>query len=304
MSMKTVLLVTGCCVSLVALSACGGGDEGPPRNSAFPNISWRIDPDLAQIATGGQALKDLKSGEIALTLARIAKVADTQVSTGLYSSDGTGTIRVPVTCRQSICTSGVETRTLGALALTLAEYEPVMTVHGVKFSQFRASLSPGDAAWTLVDSVGYTGWLKHSFFALSVRSHFDGDRSDGSNLNHAVGYSVGKASGEKPTSGKAVWSGSMIGMPNGPFAALNDVIQGEATVRVDLKDDTADVSFTKIARIEDSKSVSEMQWSALAIKDGAFGDSTLQGRFYGENHEEVGGVFERSDYLGTFGAAR
>ena len=303
MSMKTVMLVIGCCVPLVALSACGD-DEAPPRNSAFPNISWRIDPDLAQAAVGGQALSDLKAGEIAVTLGKLAKVADTQVSTDLYSSDGTGTIRLPVTCRKSTCSSGVEQRTLDALALALAEYQPVMTHNGVSFSQFRASLSPGDTAWTLVDRVGYTGWLKHSFFALAVKSHFDGDRADGANLSRAVAYSIGEVSDEKLTTGKVVWSGSMIGLPQGPFAAFGDVIQGEATVNVDLSDDTASVAFTNIAKLKDSESVDDMNWSGLTIKDGSFGDATLQGRFYGDNHAEVGGTFERSDYVGSFGAAR
>ena len=51
-----------------------------------------------------------------------------------------------------------------------------------------------------------------------------------------------------------------------------------------------------------------MAWTGLALTDGGFetgaaGDS-ISGRFYGPDHEEVGGVFERNRIVGAFGAAR
>ena len=48
-----------------------------------------------------------------------------------------------------------------------------------------------------------------------------------------------------------------------------------------------------------------MQWSGLAIgTDGRFGASDIRATFYGPNHEEVGGVFERNNIVGAFGAKR
>ena len=50
-----------------------------------------------------------------------------------------------------------------------------------------------------------------------------------------------------------------------------------------------------------------MNWTGIAVTGGAFAaasSGTIEGRFYGPDHEEVGGVFERNEILGAFGAAR
>ena len=51
-----------------------------------------------------------------------------------------------------------------------------------------------------------------------------------------------------------------------------------------------------------------MIWTGIPVIDGGFatgadGDS-IEARFYGPNHEEVGGIFERDEILGSFGATR
>ena len=40
------------------------------------------------------------------------------------------------------------------------------------------------------------------------------------------------------------------------------------------------------------------------MRNGSFRASGLDGRFYGPNHEEAGGVFERSGITGAFSLAR
>ena len=49
-----------------------------------------------------------------------------------------------------------------------------------------------------------------------------------------------------------------------------------------------------------------MTWENLPVRNGRFGegfdDPTIEGRFYGPNHEEVGGIFERNQIIGAFGA--
>jgi len=60
--------------------------------------------------------------------------------------------------------------------------------------------------------------------------------------------------------------------------------------------------------VPDDLSDMDWTWEDLSLTDGAFqsGSSTnrVQGRFYGPNHEEVGGAFERNQVLDAFGAAR
>ena len=51
-----------------------------------------------------------------------------------------------------------------------------------------------------------------------------------------------------------------------------------------------------------------MSWSSIPVEAGAFEvdepDNRLSGRFYGDIHQEVGGVFTRDNITGAFGAKR
>ena len=48
----------------------------------------------------------------------------------------------------------------------------------------------------------------------------------------------------------------------------------------------------------------DIRWNDLPLNDGKFGSESIQGAFYGPNHEEVGGVFSRDGALGAFGGTR
>jgi hypothetical protein len=51
-----------------------------------------------------------------------------------------------------------------------------------------------------------------------------------------------------------------------------------------------------------------MNWQDIPLASGSFqsgsGRNQISGQFYGPNHEEVGGVFERNQVIGAFGAKR
>ncbi len=54
-----------------------------------------------------------------------------------------------------------------------------------------------------------------------------------------------------------------------------------------------------------------MIWSVIPVTAGGFerasagaAKNVIKDKFYGPNHEEVGGIFERDQVLGAFGAAR
>ena len=78
----------------------------------------------------------------------------------------------------------------------------------------------------------------------------------------------------------------------------------------DFSQKTLDVVFTGIHQALDpsAKRYDNMHWNDLVVRHGRFGDGfagcNIEGRFYGPNHEEVGGIFERDDILGSFGARR
>ena len=47
-----------------------------------------------------------------------------------------------------------------------------------------------------------------------------------------------------------------------------------------------------------------MTWEGIALRSAAFESPTLAGRLFGPGNEEVGGVFDRNDILGSFGTGR
>lgn len=92
---------------------------------------------------------------------------------------------------------------------------------------------------------------------------------------------------------------------------LHDVL-GDATVTVDFGTSAAAVAFTRVRNTDTNAALPSMRWAGLPIAaDGrfaaprdSFGRVTLIGTFYGPAHAEVGGIFERNEIAGAFGARR
>jgi hypothetical protein len=116
------------------------------------------------------------------------------------------------------------------------------------------------------------------------------------------------------------------------------LLQGDALVTVsNPAGDSAllvDVEFTNIREEDTGAGLDDIAWNGLGLKDGSFGvvpgdageadisrhpaSRGISGRFYGSNHEEVGGVFsfmesvpagsgmggDRHGVSGAFGARR
>ena len=55
-----------------------------------------------------------------------------------------------------------------------------------------------------------------------------------------------------------------------------------------------DVSFTNITDRSASNTYNDIVWSDIQVRgDGTFDTGDIHGTFYGTNHEEVGGTFNR-----------
>ena len=85
-------------------------------------------------------------------------------------------------------------------------------------------------------------------------------------------------------------------------------VEGDAEVRmVDFRDPEIDVSFTRIFDA-DGAQYADMTWVGLPLKEGGFkrgsDRDSIESKFCGPNHEEIGGIFERNPILGAFGAER
>ena len=101
-----------------------------------------------------------------------------------------------------------------------------------------------------------------------------------------------------PVMGSATWEGTMVALD-----PANRPVRGGARLTIpDLARPAVDVELTP-----DGHAV--LTWAALPVTDGGFAarasaTDSIRGAFYGPAAQEVGGVFERNQLLGAFGAAR
>ena len=102
--------------------------------------------------------------------------------------------------------------------------------------------------------------------------------------------------------GEARWIDLMVGadIRNG------DVLTGRAVIDLrSFSSPRVDVSFAGVRG--SGSTIGDMRWEDVPILDGAFmsgNGNRLEGRFYGDRHQEAGGVFERQSLFGAYGALR
>ena len=167
------------------------------------------------------------------------------------------------------------------------------------------------------DILSYEGWMRYSTFGVQINIITHGFFETGPNRQeltgerYAVGTSIGQASDTNPVAGNATWEGVMVGGRIGETSEIGDPVRGDATLTYDFGSAHMDVAFTSIRSIRDVDVPAvypNMTWQNLPVRDGRFGggfdDPTIEGRFYGPNHEEVGGIFQRNRIVGAFGAKR
>ena len=122
-------------------------------------------------------------------------------------------------------------------------------------------------------------------------------------VDDAVAVSFGGSPGTNPTAiGGGVWEGALVGMDT----RTRERIEGDAMIEIDdFARPDVDVALTGI---EDARgrARSDLRWEDIPVVQGAFRDivGSIEGRFYGSDHGEVGGIFERDLLTGAFGASR
>ena len=167
----------------------------------------------------------------------------------------------------------------------------------------------------------FGGWLEHGFFLIETP---DGRVPGDVQFDHRYyrAYSVGDATGTSPAvapGGAATWSGAMWGllMTNPDQSEPDAFVRGDATVTVFSPQGSSglevDVTFSDITNEATGTVLPDMLWSDLPLQDGSFGigpvsaddarvsrhpaSHGISGRFYGPGHEEVGGLFGRSEVM-------
>ena len=182
------------------------------------------------------------------------------------------------------------------------------------------------------------GWVDHSFFLVKTPGIEVASEQNRVSANYYGAYSIGNATGSNPdvlVGGAATWSGVMVGIR---IAEPDGFVKGDAEITVSHPqgnpDLLVDVEFTNMKDERTGVHFDNVSWEGLALKDGSFGvvpvgegeadvsrhpaRRGISGRFYGQSHEEVGGLFsfrasvaendrvgrDIHDVSGAFGARR
>lgn len=151
----------------------------------------------------------------------------------------------------------------------------------------------------------FGAWLSQGFFGVVELATPVGEPGGAS---VAAAVVRGAASGTNPVSGSGRWSGAMLGIDLGENdGTRGSAVWGDADIVInDFQNPAVDVTFYNIADLATQSPRADMEWSGIPVASGAFeaedADSRIEGEFFGSGHEEVGGLFERDNITGSFGA--
>ncbi len=293
-------------LAALALAACGGGGGssggGSPASGTSAvsgDIQWPVDAADARAVTGGLAPPEISSSKIAAGLATLMDQADTLLVTDLHNPEFAVVGNISTNCRAGTCLTSEGEVILDDLTVDDTEFQAIMTRNGITIGQYRTETKNADGI--TAREIGYGAWLDYNAFSTSLATYYRGADEDGYYAAFVYGYSFGDDSGSRPVGGSATWTGAMTGAG----LEFQNAVQGDAAVTVDFARNNAGVAFTNIKDLGTRSGLPSMEWSGLAIgTDGRFGASDIKATFYGPDHEEVGGIFERNNIVGAFGAKR
>ena len=162
----------------------------------------------------------------------------------------------------------------------------------------RLLASAGGTGFYAFDDWGFWGRQ----FEESVFGAFVHQRVQGSSYFTPGGRIEGSPSGSNPVSGTAAWSGKVRAYDTQSGAGWTPV-SGNARLEVDLGAATVNVDFTDF-----EAGHADMSWNGLSLRAGAFSHvqhgASIEGAFYGSEHQGAAGTFRRDRLDGVFGAVR
>lgn len=239
--------------------------------------------------------------------ARIAAQADTVIFGDAlgYPQGATAAVRVPTVCLKAKCSIGFGRVFSGKnFSLEDVELEVLPDRNGVRLVVERGSSETSDATV-------FGGWMESSFFA-SQANLFTDEENPNFGATMLYSYAVGRTAGENPAvAGRAEWRGFVVGREASAVSSLDSVVQGDVVIAVEPGPSgmLADIAFTGLANAHTGATWADMTWVDLAVSSGSFGrrgvaGDRIEGRFFGPDGEEAGGIFERAGIAGAFGGRR
>ena len=183
---------------------------------------------------------------------------------------------------------------------------PPVTLLPINLSVSRVRTSFDDVE---VTATSIAGTMEYSFFGLTTVEAPSFMAGGGIPLvQPPFAFSVGFEAGTNPAEGVLSWRGVLVGSDSGSGVHGSSIL-GEVDIRIlDLLDPKAEIVLHSLFDFDVGNSLAEMKWSDVTVENGRFatgieGDR-VEGKFYGLNHEEVGGTFESGGIAGAFGAGR
>lgn len=309
------IFVSAIVFSLTLLVACGGGGSS---GTALQPLPTAINAGSARMVVDGSLPPDMTTTEIERALQSMSVTADTLLISDIVSLSG---VRANggVSCTGRACTGsvnsdtirfslddfdgnlGVNNEVLDADNRSLAgyneEYRLVMTDEGVTLGQKRSAGWMGNESFQFQS---YGGWIENNVFAVQYETATGGAET----LTWLTSYSFGKESGLNPTGNVAAitWEGVMVGMNT----ETGHFVHGDAGIVYVIGVNTLNALFSDIKNLSDGSDVGRVVFQSVMPTNGNFesANGEIKGSFYGTNHEEVGGVFNKDNIIGAFGAMR
>ena len=284
------------------LSACGGGGGSGPSLDVG----------------GAPGDSPVTPGQVRKQFADLGETGDRLVMSDLLVWYGEGGTTVGSDCSSATrCTPATDEFSLIFSPANLsaiprdAEIQDRGTRQGVPVVEYSGTSDTILEFGSLQNSVSVDyqtlgGWMDYSFFTINL---WEFEQQGWQVWNSA---SVGVESRSNPVSGSAIWTGAMVGRltdghGNEEPGAL---VLGDSRLTFDFARNDIDVVLTGI-RSEDGTAYADLIWENIPTESGRFAsrsgfvaDGFVHGNFYGPNHEEVGGVFDRNQIVGAFGAKR
>lgn len=117
----------------------------------------------------------------------------------------------------------------------------------------------------------------------------------------------GYSSEENPSGENLTWTGGAVAIDHSVITENRNLI-GNAELNLYLYEPLDElfvyVDITALTDVATGTIYDDMFWRNIPVREGGFETFEIRGQFFGPNHEEVGGVFERNSIVGGFAARR
>ena len=274
----------------------------------------------ARTAVGGTEPTSMTEQQIISTIQMRATAGDTFE----FSDFVGGTADVDITCSNTDKSCSGNIPNVGMLTFSLdgiedlslvdgdmnlvgfdSNSQAVMVDRGVTLIQSEAAAGQNDGTHLAFQSYG--GWLTNSVFGVELLDVTE----SATTTNRFTSFSFGNDSGSRPTGASAFqYTGVMVGTDT----TTGDIIHGDATVQYFTSSANVlhDITFSGVKNLNNGNdvtfgAVTRLNFQNIPLdNNGSFASTNgnIKGAFYGDNHDEVGGIFSRDNIIGAFGGAK